>query len=176
MNAIPTKYAGVRFRSRLEARWAAMFDLLGWRWDYEPFDLKGYIPDFALTPKTGPVIVEVKPELLADALYPAAAKVDRSGWRSENENDALVVGASWNVRGNSMMGYPLLGLIRQDESWCSAEWICCTNCGAPSTYHYACMWSCLVCGSLGKVYGEPPGFLQSMWAEAGNTVQWKAPR
>lgn len=44
--AIPTAYGGVNFRSRLEARWAAMFDLLGWRWEYEPLDLDGYIPDF----------------------------------------------------------------------------------------------------------------------------------
>jgi hypothetical protein len=47
--AIPTTYAGVRFRSRLEARWAATFDLLGWEWAYEPYDLNGWIPDFVLT-------------------------------------------------------------------------------------------------------------------------------
>ncbi len=40
-------YAGVQFRSRLEARWAAMFDLLGWPWEYEPVDLDGYIPDYS---------------------------------------------------------------------------------------------------------------------------------
>jgi hypothetical protein len=33
---IVTEYAGARFRSRLEARWAAFFDLCGWRWEYEP--------------------------------------------------------------------------------------------------------------------------------------------
>ncbi|MEA2669684.1 MAG: hypothetical protein QOJ33_2618, partial [Chloroflexota bacterium] len=32
MDAIPTTYDGVNFRSRLEAKWAAFFDLLGWRW------------------------------------------------------------------------------------------------------------------------------------------------
>jgi len=63
-------YAGVQFRSRLEARWAAFFDLLGWKWEYEPFDLQGYIPDFLLhVPKyagvcwltTDTLLVEVKP-------------------------------------------------------------------------------------------------------------------
>lgn len=44
----PTKYDGVLFRSRLEARWAAMFDILEWGWDYEPFDLNGWVPDFQL--------------------------------------------------------------------------------------------------------------------------------
>lgn len=44
--AIPTMYNNVQFRSRLEARWAACFDLLGRRWQYEPIDLNGWIPDF----------------------------------------------------------------------------------------------------------------------------------
>lgn len=57
--AIPTKYKGVHFRSRLEARWAAMFDLLDWTWEYEPIDLDGYIPDFILTFQD-PILVEVK--------------------------------------------------------------------------------------------------------------------
>jgi hypothetical protein len=179
MKAIPTRYKGVQFRSRLEARWAAMFDLLEWRWEYEPFDLEGYIPDFALTPKAGPVLVEVKPELMAKDLYAAAPKLDRAGWHSANENDALIVGASWNVRGDSVMGYPLLGVIRQSHnsgpSWCSAEWICCKYCGLPSTYHYACVWSCLMCGAGGKVYDQPPENLQAMWVAAGNIVQWKPP-
>ena len=34
--AIPTTYRGIRMRSRLEARWAAFFDRLGWEWEYEP--------------------------------------------------------------------------------------------------------------------------------------------
>lgn len=46
--SIPTIYAGVQFRSRLEARWAAFFDLVGLRWEYEPFDLAGWIPDFKI--------------------------------------------------------------------------------------------------------------------------------
>lgn len=33
--AIETRYAGCRFRSRLEARWAVFFDTLGIRWEYE---------------------------------------------------------------------------------------------------------------------------------------------
>lgn len=60
MQAIPTKYAGVVFRSRLEARWAAFFDLCGWRWDYEPIDLAGWCPDFALN-GAETVLIEVKP-------------------------------------------------------------------------------------------------------------------
>jgi hypothetical protein len=32
---IPTVYAGIEFRSRLEARWAAFFDRIQLRWTYE---------------------------------------------------------------------------------------------------------------------------------------------
>lgn len=60
IKAIPTTYSGVNFRSRLEARWAAFFDSCGWEWDYEPFDLEGWAPDFMLKGKTR-ALVEVKP-------------------------------------------------------------------------------------------------------------------
>ncbi|KMS74530.1 hypothetical protein ACH49_22440 [Streptomyces leeuwenhoekii] len=33
---VETRYAGHRFRSRLEARWAVFFDALGVPWEYEP--------------------------------------------------------------------------------------------------------------------------------------------
>jgi hypothetical protein len=36
IKAIETKYAGIRFRSRLEARWAVFFDALDIEWVYEP--------------------------------------------------------------------------------------------------------------------------------------------
>ena len=50
INAIKTRYKGISFRSRLEAKWAAFFDLCEWRWEYEPVDFRfentGWIPDF----------------------------------------------------------------------------------------------------------------------------------
>lgn len=61
IKAIPTIYNHVQFRSRLEARWDAFFDLAGIEWDYEPFDLDGWAPDFLLRTAVGHVLVEVKP-------------------------------------------------------------------------------------------------------------------
>lgn len=50
--AITTHYAGHRFRSRLEARWAVTLDRLGIPWRYEPegYELPSgrYLPDFWL--------------------------------------------------------------------------------------------------------------------------------
>jgi hypothetical protein len=71
IKAHPTMYSGVQFRSRLEARWACFFDLVGWKWEYEPVDLHGWTPDFRVEfecghsdcPKTHSLMVEVKPYL-----------------------------------------------------------------------------------------------------------------
>lgn len=54
IKAIETRYAGCKFRSRLEARWAVFFDTLGVSWEYEPqgfilSDGTYYLPDFLLT-------------------------------------------------------------------------------------------------------------------------------
>lgn len=50
---LETVYAGHRFRSRTEARWAVFFDALGIRWGYETegFSMDGllYLPDFLLS-------------------------------------------------------------------------------------------------------------------------------
>lgn len=64
IRAIETRYAGCRFRSRLEARWAVFFDALRIEWQYEPegFDLPSgwYLPDFLLTLGGGQAWFEVK--------------------------------------------------------------------------------------------------------------------
>jgi hypothetical protein len=66
LRAIDTPYKGHLFRSRLEARWAVFFTLMGIDWEYEVegFDLDGvwYLPDFRLkTPQGADFWVEVKP-------------------------------------------------------------------------------------------------------------------
>lgn len=67
IKAIPTDYNGVTFRSRLEARWAAFFDEFKIAWDYEPFDLEGWSPDFSIRGPGGKqMLVEVKPFSFVD--------------------------------------------------------------------------------------------------------------
>ena len=52
-NVIPTMYKGIKFRSRLEARWAVFFDTLGIEWEYEP---QGYEIGCSYTPMPGDMI------------------------------------------------------------------------------------------------------------------------
>lgn len=50
IKAIETKYNGFNFRSRLEARWAIFFDMIGLKYEYEVegYEMNGvrYLPDF----------------------------------------------------------------------------------------------------------------------------------
>ena len=64
IKAIETEYKGRLYRSRLEAKWAAFFDLCGWNYEYEPVDFDGWFPDFGIYGDDGNVVyVEVKPVL-----------------------------------------------------------------------------------------------------------------
>lgn len=70
MKAKPTYYSGQFFRSKLEARWAYFFNLVGVKYTYEPkkFYLKdikkAYIPDFYL--KDLDIYLEVKGDLFTE--------------------------------------------------------------------------------------------------------------
>lgn len=77
IKTIETSYAGCRFRSRLEARWAVFFDHLGIPWEYEPegieFDGVRYLPDFLLPDRGRGLYVEVKGHATATCMERVAA-------------------------------------------------------------------------------------------------------
>jgi hypothetical protein len=64
INPVETIYKGIRFRSRLEARWAVFIDALNFKFVYEPdgYDLEGtwYLPDFWVP--DWKAFLEIKPE------------------------------------------------------------------------------------------------------------------
>ena len=84
--AKPTTYKGVRYRSRLEAKWAAFFEICGISAFYEPFDLEGWTPDFLVPNYKGSrLLVEVKPadtfdEGAASKMQFALGRCDFIGW------------------------------------------------------------------------------------------------
>lgn len=66
IKAIETRWKGRRFRSRVEARHAVLFDRLGWPWEYEKegFALPSgtwYLPDFWLPELSAWVEIKGKP-------------------------------------------------------------------------------------------------------------------
>ena len=79
LQARPTTYNGIAMRSRLEARFAALWDHLGWVWEYEPRAYASpagqYLPDFLIVDdrcaggcRHGPTFIEVKGTVALDAV------------------------------------------------------------------------------------------------------------
>jgi hypothetical protein len=156
ITAIPTTYKGIEFRSRLEAKWAFVFDEIGWPWEYEPIDLNGYIPDFILTFAHAPMLVEVKPEFTIKDLRKAVPKILRSGW----EKEALIVGGSLLGR------YDAIGIMndvdwgipwsdgeqvelwtQKPEDWQEAEMFHCDEHKGIGICHSIHSYKCRVCGA-----------------------------
>ncbi|MEU8040915.1 hypothetical protein [Streptosporangium sp. NPDC049078] len=120
IKAIPTRYAGCWFRSRLEARHAVLFDNLGIRWQYEPegyligpdHDRRPYLPDFYLEDLD--VWVEVKGDRAATDLrllaYAASATYGLpkavGAWRLLLLGNLPRVDRGWEVWHHAIVSHP----------------------------------------------------------------------
>lgn len=191
---IPTTYNGVQFRSRLEARWAVFFDLMGWEWEYEPIDLNGWIPDFVIKGNID-LLVEVK----YFSVYSEYPSIDEK-WlaqltkieQANPDKPVLLLSGNPYQEGN---GYPYVGflfeMLETNESLVE--------------YHKMYSEEEIVCGmhiALGTskhLIQDPPfievkpeyasknyvnvaietiseEYLKEKWKVAGNEVQWKKPK
>ena len=184
--AIPTEYAGVRFRSRLEARWAAFFDIYEIPWEYEPIDFKGWIPDFLIPGKIN-TYVEIKPTkvFLPDV------------WKKIRANQMGMGGADVMLLGDFFIaphGYPTSGWLSEYSSeryehpawlgdphdtaadWCQMAW---SNAGENKLdfYHSTMNFAHRISGAYdGNAYAYFRGDVKDLiysWNRAGSTVQWK---
>lgn len=182
---IPTVYNWRRCRSRLEARWAVMFDMLEWQAEYEPFDCDGWIPDFAIrTPAELPLLVEVKPIWNLDV--EVTNKIDRAAGTHEvlllglapllsEEFESPMIG--WLREFNSNGDYAgwwqdaLLGRWKRDKTKdVPKDYVPKIGfCAAYGSYHDRITG--LYDGSYG--YGVEQDEMDAMWAEAGNRTQWR---
>src|SRR5215469_13327751 len=116
IHAIPTRYNGINFRSRLEAKYACIFEQLGWNWEYEPVDYRGWIPDFVIKGYK-PLYVEVKPifefdPALGEEVTRALSLTDEHGWM-DAPHHALICGACLP---ENQFGEPGLGWL-WDLDW-----------------------------------------------------------
>lgn len=166
---IATTYAGVNYRSRLEARWADMFVRLGIPASYEAIDLEWYIPDFRADFEASPLLIEVKDESQYDELRAYAPKVVASGWRK----DFLILGDRLFENGG-------VGLFAELDGpgfvYDRALVLACISCGRASFVPENGSWRCRRCGAddgAGHAGWFEQGELDAMWAAAGNRVQWK---
>lgn len=183
MNAIPTKYAGVQFRSRLEARWAAFFDMVGWPWEYEPFDLPGYIPDFAVRPNFNEsfMLFEVKPYTEIDEFDLEFFKIRMASVGSKNfDGFGLLTGRPRSYYLRQKDYAPLEALCGYQIGWFIDQ--------APDGMVSSTYWNWTPREYLSKQFFRDPTKIlfsgdnmegwqgEEAWKEAGNIVQWKVPR
>lgn len=177
MKSYPTFYKGIQFRSRTEARWAAVFDNLDWSWVYEPCDFNGWIPDFQLNFDHEPLLVEVKPALSLEELRPHLPKIQRAGC----PYDVLLLGSSWWF--GQLWDSPEIGILsdlkaepHDDREWIGASVIYCDS------GHYGLVTpggnqTCRHCG----LWRQDDGTWQSIqisvwediWGAAQNLTQWR---
>jgi hypothetical protein len=175
MHAIPTTYNGINFRSRLEAKYAAFFDLLGWKYEYEPVDFRGWIPDFVIT-NSKPIYVEIKP--VFDFPEDIAKEVNSSGCADE-----VIIFGTTPIRGFD------LDYDRQHIGWLregmynSRQWgDALLGVWQEYTYgfcHKDGFWrdrvtGCYESGSMGIFTDALPKWhFETLWKIASNRVQWK---
>lgn len=93
--AIPTKYRGYRFRSRLEARWAIFFDHMEipWRYESQGYTVKGrpYLPDFYLPDCATWVEVKGEEDELDHSLMMTAAQFLPSRRAKKTRGPSLLI-------------------------------------------------------------------------------------
>jgi hypothetical protein len=174
---IPTVYNGIRFRSRLEAKWASFFDLLKWPWLYEPFDLNCYVPDFILKFPLAPLLVEVKPGITEKELIELGSKqLTGSGW----DKEALIVGSCF-LPCETWDEFECIGTIRDPETEPHGSWyfnpaaiyycaVCKHHSLTDSIMHYMCRYS----GCSAKCM--QPFDYDTLFSKAGNKTQWRGRR
>lgn len=119
-HAIATAYRGYEFRSRLEAKYAHWFDLCGWQWSYEPLDLPGWIPDFALGERR--TLVEIKPAWDIKDFADAISKIQAAGY----QGDVILLGADptacGRIDGGPCVGWISIGGTDTDGTFYREEW------------------------------------------------------
>jgi hypothetical protein len=197
--AIPTVYKGRRYRSRLEARWGAFFDLCGWEAEYEPYDLGSWSPDFMIRGQDGQMIVaEVKPVTEPDA--DTLAKMHQAAREANVVSELLLLGvAPFNYDGHWYLGW-----LQEFETGGDAHpegdgyvWVdgpdrlpsrpCFSR--APFNWYGDDPNQIDFCDGVGSFHGRITGHYDGghwgqwrarplhtppdLWAEAGNLVQWR---
>lgn len=137
IKAIETEYAGYRFRSRLEARWAVALDHLGIEWQYEAQGFDGYprvslnegvihyLPDFWLPGEK--CYIEVKGELTTKQ---ALDVYDRGAFLCDRTENRLILAGpipdpahpfpptAMSMRKGCLLTSPgLVGGVTEDGYW-----------------------------------------------------------
>jgi hypothetical protein len=128
-----TTYKGTKFRSELEAAWAAFFDIRGIKWEYEPF-YRGdtWRPDFSIKIVDDYQLAEVKPYSKLQEWKEDNETLNkiRTTFKKDDDVFAILLGASPLFPSNFIMGILLdsarfedirFGEEDLEEQWAAAK-------------------------------------------------------
>ncbi len=166
IKAHPTMYSGVRFRSRLEARWAAFFDLVAWPWEYEPLDLVGWVPDFRVR---------------WPCQHSCNGYDDTGAYSKERRAESIAKGAGDHILLVEVKPYDDPAQFNGHPMWDhNEEWADPHIVGVGNNPGVSTDWG-MSHGSGGFqatirswLAGDGEAAWPALWREAGNTVQWRA--
>jgi hypothetical protein len=113
MKSLESTYNGVVFRSRLEARWAALFDHYKLKWVYEPdaFHTESgpYLPDFYLPSLNAYVEVKPGPDQFDEVAVQSVSK--------QTKSDFLILDSP-------MIACRAYTLLKHPGEWTDMSWCC----------------------------------------------------
>jgi hypothetical protein len=135
IKAIAVEYEGIKFRSKLEARWYIFMKKLGWNIIYEP-EIEGinnWIPDFLIIGKSHKTLVDVKGinrdtewcestwnsatnERIIKSKHKDYDKILNSGIKNLHDYELLILGANLRLDGESAMGILHTRVEDRDEN------------------------------------------------------------
>lgn len=188
VKGIVTRWRYRQYRSRLEARWACMFDLLGWKYEYEPYDLNGWIPDFMILGDTE-ILVDIKPYTsFREWQEEQLAKIIDSIKGTEKYGKEILLLGSTIFETAECFGHPAIGWLgefnRCSESeeafkysyaWGNAVF---NHNEAWGFFHDSMWYKDRITGMYdGDHHLQPPSYdeVLKLWNTAGNITQWKKP-
>lgn len=178
IKGIPTLYGGVEYRSRLEAKWACFFDLCGWRYQYEPYDLNGWIPDFALYGYKE-ILVEVKPYSSLDE-FDCQKYIMAKSQTEKDQSEILLLGSRIHEKScfddSASIGW-LSQFVPDDEK--NSDWFALAVMnkwdGVYGFIHEYGTWEDRITGLYdGDHWLNIPPYseINHLWGRAGNAVKW----
>lgn len=170
ITARPTIYRGLEFRSRIEATWAAFFDVCGWGWQYEPFDMSGWVPDFLLHFEK-PTLVEVKPTFDQCA---ESISLLRASFK-DPKVELLVLGSG--IRNGELKGFAIGWIsewVETEHAFALSPIYVCGGCHKPTITHSEQSFRCRLSGCYdGDHYLSGGGDFPALWNQACNATKFK---
>lgn len=156
-----------------------MFDLLVWKYEYEPYDLNGWIPDFCIL-EHSEILVEVKPNSRLEELD--IEKLGRAIAGTEKEGREILLFGSTIFERTEAFDHPAIGWLGEyDAGYKTKYWFAyavLNRHGRWGFFHeYGSYADRITSEYDGDRHKLPPSYdeVLMLWNTGGNTVQWRAP-